>query len=87
LGSTGSIRSAAAQSRFGYSYTVDGQSPFGFFIVVADDMSSAHELQKRLDGSSVIVRYDPAKPSISVLENKELGGRQIIQDPLWVDPA
>jgi hypothetical protein len=84
-GSGGYIRSGSVQSRFGYAYTVDTRSHFGFFVVLAEDMLSADQLQKRLDGCSVTVRYDPQNPEISVLEDKKVAGCGVIQDPLWVN--
>jgi hypothetical protein len=79
------IRSASFQSRCSYVYMVDGRSHFGVFVVTAEDAQSAERFQKQSDGAAVTVRYHPKNLDISLLADKEVAGRRIVQDPLWFD--
>jgi len=69
----------------GYKYVVSGCSHFGFAAVVAEDMYSAETLGSQVDGQTVTVKYDPKNPRISVLADREIGGRPVKQDPTWLD--
>ena len=52
-------------------------------FLVAGDEETAQNLQKQGAVGNVNVRYNPRKPEISFLQEKELLGRQVIQNPLW----
>jgi hypothetical protein len=84
-GSPKYIRSASFQSRSNYAYIVGGRSHFGFFVVTAEDAQSAEQFQKQSDGCAVTVRYHPKDASISLLADKEVARRRIVQHPLWFD--
>jgi hypothetical protein len=84
-GSSPYLRLLSFRSMFSYAYMVNGSKYWGSFVVVAEDLQSATELQQRVDGCAVMVRYDPKNPRISLLGDKEIVGRQIIQDPMYFD--
>ena len=84
-GSSRYLRLLSFRSMFGYAYQVNGRKYWGSFVVVAEDMQSAAELQKRIDGHAVTVRYNPKNPEISLVEDKEVEGRRVIQDPMYFD--
>jgi len=48
-------------------------------------MYSAETLGSQVDGQTVTVKYDPKNPRISVLADREIGGRPVKQDPTWLD--
>jgi len=48
-------------------------------------MEAAEKLQKQAVGKSVTVKYDPKSPEISFLEERELLGRRVVQNPTWLD--
>jgi hypothetical protein len=65
------------KSLFGYSYTVAGLRHFGFFAVYREDGMSALELQERLAGQKLSVRYDPDCPSRSFIVEREILAKPI----------
>jgi hypothetical protein len=69
----------------GYKYVVNGCPHFGFAAVAAEDMYAAEKLGKQADGRVVSVKYDPENPGISVLVEREIDGRPVKQDPMWLD--
>jgi hypothetical protein len=73
------------KSLFGYSYTVAGVRYFGFFAVARqiNDLSDA-DLQRRLDGKTVRVRYNPQDHRQSFIVDSEIDGKQIHQNPDWI---
>ena len=73
------------RSLLGYAYRVNDNRYSGIFVLVAEDMESAERLQLQADGKPVRVKYDPKDPGVSVLVDRELLGRRIIQDPMWLD--
>jgi hypothetical protein len=72
------------KSLFGYSYTVAGLRHFGFFAVYREDGMSALELQERLAGQKLSVRYDPDFPSRSFIVEREILAKPIHQNPDWI---
>ena len=75
------------KSLFGYSYNVQGISYIGFFAVARDTYGSlgeAQEIQERLDGKSLAVRYDPVHPQKSFVVDREVLGRDVHQGPEWL---
>jgi hypothetical protein len=74
------------RSLLGYAFTVNGHPYWGLFVLAAEDMQAAEKLQKQADGIAVTVQYDPKKPDISFLVERELLGRRIVQDPTWLGP-
>jgi Protein of unknown function (DUF3592) len=75
------------RSLLGYRYEVNGGSHWGLFALAAEDMGVAEGLQKEADGKSVLVKYDPDHPDVSLLVCKELLNRRVIQSPMWLDPS
>jgi hypothetical protein len=73
-----------SRALFGYSYSVGSVLYVGFFVVLTG-LEPDQELRRRIEGRHVTVRYDPKKPNISVLVDKELDEHSIVQDPLWLD--
>jgi hypothetical protein len=73
------------RSLLGYAFTVNGRPYWGLFVLAAEDMQTAEKLQKQTEGMAVSVQYDPKKPEISFLVERELLGRRIVQDPTWID--
>ncbi len=73
------------RSLLGYSYEVNGNPYWGLFVLPAEDMEAAEKLQKQAVGKSVTVKYDPKSPEISFLEERELLGRRVVQNPTWLD--
>jgi Protein of unknown function (DUF3592) len=73
------------RSLLGYVYNVDGCRYAGLFVLIASDLETAEKLQKENEGKAVIVQYDPRQPQNSFLQEKELMGRQVIQNPLWIN--
>ena len=75
------------KSLLGYSYHVQGISYIGFFAVARDTYGSlgeAREIQEKLDGKSLTVRYDPARPQRSFVVDREVLGREVHQGPEWL---
>ena len=75
------------KSLFGYSYNVQGISYIGFFAVARDTYGSlgeAQEIQRKLDGKSLAVRYDPEHPQRSFVVDREVLGRDVHQGPEWL---
>jgi|SRR5579862_9062785 len=75
------------RSLLGYSYTIDGSPYFGFFAFIAQDRETAEKLQKEAEGQAVTVRYNPKSPAESLLDNRELLGRRVMQDPFYLDQS
>jgi hypothetical protein len=74
-----------SRSLFGYAYKVNGRSYWGFFALIAEDMETAEMLQQQAEGRPVSVRYNPKAPEVSLLEDRELLGRRVVQDPMYLD--
>ena len=62
-----------------YAYLVDGAVHSGWFALLARSQAEAEELNKRLQGLTLRVRYDPGKPADSVLEELRLFGIKVVQ--------
>lgn len=72
------------RSLLGYAYQVNGTSYWGLFVVPVNDMWEAEVMQKRALGKLVTVKYDPKRPSVSLLADREICGRRITQHPTWL---
>jgi hypothetical protein len=75
------------RSLLGYRYQVNGDTHWGLFVLPAEDMQAAENLQKQADGKSLVIKYDPNRPDVSFVACKELLGRRVIQSPMWLDPS
>jgi hypothetical protein len=73
------------RSMLGYAYKVDGVRSAGFFVLLAGSQDTAEHFQREFDGTMVMVLYDPKHPERSLLQERELKGRQILQNPIWLD--
>lgn len=73
------------RSLLGYAYEVSGKSYCGLFVLAAEDMEMAENLQTQAAGKSVSVKYNPKSPEISLLEERELLGHRVAQNPTWLD--
>jgi hypothetical protein len=73
------------RSLLGYAYQVNGQAYWGIFVLAAEDMQMAEKLQKQAEGYAVAVQYGPKKPEISFLVERELLGRRVVHDPMWLE--
>lgn len=73
------------RSLLGYAYQVNGRRYWGLFALIAEDRDTAEKLQKQAEGRPVSVRYNPKSPEMSLLEDRELLGRRVIQDPMYLD--
>jgi Protein of unknown function (DUF3592) len=67
-----------------YDYEVNGLRYAGRFVIIASDPETAQSLQAQCDGVGITVRYDPNHPNVSFLEQRELIGKKILQNPLWI---
>jgi hypothetical protein len=68
-------------SVFGYAFKANGSRYAGFFALPTDDEDSAVALQKQAPGTTVTVRYKSNNPDVSLLEDEQILGRRIIQNP------
>jgi hypothetical protein len=73
------------RSLLGYAYKVNGRPYWGLFALIAEDSYTAEKLQKQAEGRPVTVRYNPKTPGVSLLEDRQLLGRRVIQDPFYLD--
>jgi hypothetical protein len=73
------------RSLLGYTYKVNGRPYWGLFALIAEDRDVAEKLQQQAEGRPVTVRYDPKTPEVSLMEERELLGRRVIQDPFYLD--
>lgn len=72
------------RSLLGYAYKVKGTRYWGLFVLPVRDMEEAELIQKRAPGESVTVQYNPKRPEVSLLVDRELCGRRISQNPTWL---
>jgi hypothetical protein len=91
VGTGGPTRNALLvyRSVFGYVYSVDGKQYVGMFLLIFRTEEKAHELQHRLNGARIKIRYDPKCPETSVVQSLPLEFADLVvnQDPQWVDYA
>ena len=71
------------RSVFGYTFKANGSRYAGFFALGTDDEHSATALQKQGPGRTVTVRYKSNDPDVSLLEDEQILGRIINQNPHW----
>jgi hypothetical protein len=75
---------AQYRSIFAYAFPANGSRYAGFFAVEADREGDALAMQKQMTGMGVTVRYDPEHPDISILEDRQISGRRLTQNPHWL---
>jgi hypothetical protein len=73
------------RSILGYTFSANGSPRYsGLFALRAEHEDTAHMLQKQAASTKVKVRYNPENPDISVLEDDQILGRKITQNPHWL---
>jgi hypothetical protein len=72
------------RSLFVYDYEVGGSRYAGRFAIIASDSETAEKLQTQCNGISVTVQYNPSQPKDSFLRERDLIGKKILQNPLWI---
>lgn len=73
----------------GYSFKVKGVRYAGYFVVFGNE-ASVHDLNRRLPGTTLQVRYDPSDPNTSFLANysdARFGGFVASQNPRFLAKA
>ena len=73
------------RSLLGYSYKGNSLPYWGLFAFIAEDRKTVEKLQLQAEGKPVTVRYNPKSPEESLLEDRGLLGRRVIQDPFYLD--
>jgi uncharacterized protein DUF3592 len=75
------------RSVFGYVYSVNGTRYAGLFVIIVGSEEKASELQRRLDGVRVRVRYNVSHPETSIMQSLpgEFASFVANQDPMWVN--
>ena len=75
------------RSVFGYVYSVNGTRYAGLFVIIVGSEEKASELQHRLDGVRIRVRYNPSHPETSIVQSlpREFASLVANQEPLWVN--
>jgi hypothetical protein len=75
------------KSLFGYSYEVNGARYIGFFAIITDTkgaLGAGPDIQEKLDGKALTIRYDPMHPQRSFVVDREVSGNEVHQGPDWV---
>jgi len=75
------------KSLFGYSYRVEGIRYVGFFAIARNigvALGEEWDMQEKLNGRSLTVRYDPQHPQRSFVVDREVLGKEVQQSPDWL---
>jgi hypothetical protein len=67
---------------FTYAYRVDGLAHTGRFYMLSNK-ESAEPLRHALVGKKTTVRYNPRRPSSSLLSDDHILGKRAMQGPSW----
>ena len=84
-GFVGVIARGAGAGFFGYAFTVNGVEYSGRFIL-PDDWDHAEQLQRKLTGLPILVKFRPSNPRVSLLANfydPVFEGLAATQNPYW----
>jgi hypothetical protein len=84
-GFVGKIWGYGRAAFFRYEFTVQGVQHSGRFAVITSE-KRAQELQDKLDGVPVVIRYAPGRPNASLLSDfrdRRFGGSLATQNPYW----
>jgi hypothetical protein len=79
--------SVAFASFFGYGFALNGARYAGLFALICNE-EHGQNLQNKLAGESVFVRYNPSNPNISFLADiydSRFEGLTATQNPKWLD--
>jgi hypothetical protein len=75
------------KSLFGYSYKVEGVRYIGFFAIARNigvALGEGWDMEQKLNGKSLTVRYDPRHPQRSFVVDREVLGKEVQQGPDWL---
>ena len=77
------------RSLFGYVYSVDSKQYVGMFLFLLRSEENARELQRKLNGARIQIRYNPKSPETSVVQSlpPEFADLVVNQDPQWINYA
>jgi len=77
------------RSLFGYVYSVDSKQYVGMFLFLLRSEEKARELQRKLNGARIQIRYNPKSPETSVVQSlpPEFADLVVNQDPQWINYA
>jgi hypothetical protein len=67
-------------------FLVNGTLYEGWFALVAKSQAEALGFAESLKGQSVLIKYDPRKPTDSVVEGQKVLERKVIQDTNLLNP-
>ena len=86
-GGPGDNNRLAYRSIFGYVFTVGSNQYVGTFVLVQHSEQRADELQRKLDGVRIRIRYNSESPETSLVESLpgELASFEVKQGSDWVD--
>jgi len=66
---------------------VEGVRHIGFFAIARNigvALGEDSDMQEKLSGRSLTVRYDPQHPHRSFVVDREILGKEVQQDPDWL---
>ena len=75
------FRNIAYECVFGYEYFAAGERYSGYFVQATVTEGIGNQVRTQLLGRHVNVRYDPANPGVSLVEETVVGGRPVLQNP------
>lgn len=70
-----------------YIYTVGGETRAGLFSLDVASREGGKLLLPQVEGRSVTVRYDPKRPQISFVAEKQIDGHRVGHEPQFVEFA
>jgi hypothetical protein len=82
-GPLSSLPSFVYRVHFTYSYRVNGFQYSGRFFLLAGSRKAGQEFRQALAGKSFLVRYDSRQPGVSLLVDREMKGKRVMQGPSW----
>jgi hypothetical protein len=68
---------------FTYSYRVSEVNCTGRFCLLAGSKKAAETLKQALIGKLTVVRYHAQDPGISLLSDRQMMGKRVMQGPSW----
>ena len=84
-GFIGVVSRGAGAGFYEYAFAVREGQYLGKFIII-DSWEHAEQLQKKLEGLPISIRYCPTNPAVSLLVNlydSRFDGRSATQNPYW----
>jgi hypothetical protein len=68
---------------FNYSYRVNGLPYSGRFFLLVKGRKAGDKFQQALVGKGIHVKHDSRQPGVSLLIDRELMGKRVMQGPSW----